>query len=125
MAHLVHCEAASRAGRPGEATRAMRRSADQIMMEAGWYVRLSRCAESLRLLREAESYARLAIAQGALNPAGHIQLAHVFMIAGDREMAVATVVKGIESGAIRPAAIRHHPELGTLADDPRIRAAMK
>lgn len=120
VAHLVHCEAASRAGRPDEAARAMRRSADQIMYDVGSYVRLSRCAESLQLLREAESYARLAMAQGALNPAGHVQLARVFMVSGDRDMAVTTLVGGIESGVIRPEIIRQDSVLAVLADDDRI-----
>lgn len=125
LAHLVHCEAASRAGLPREAARAMRRSADQIMSDAGWYVRLSRCAERLQQLPEAESYARLAIAQGALNPAGHIQLARVFMVSGERELAVTTLIKGIENGVIRPSNIRQDSELADLVDDPRIRAAMR
>ena len=124
LAHLVHCEAASRAGHTEEAARAMRRSADQIMNDVGSYVRLSRCAESLQLLREAESYARLAMAQGALNPAGHMQLARVFMVSGDPEMAVTTLVRGIESGAIRPSIIRQDAILSRLADDERIREAI-
>lgn len=125
LAHLVHCEAASRSGLPEEAARAMRRSADQIMRDAGWYVRLSRCAESLERLPEAESYARLAIAQGTLNPAGHIQLARVFVVSGDTDMAVTTLVKGIENGVIRPSIIRQDSVLVDLVDDPRIRAAMR
>lgn len=125
LAHLVHCEAASRTGLPDEAARAMRRSADQIMSDAGWYVRLSRCAESLERLAEAESYARLAIAQGALNPAGHIQLARVFMVSGDTDMAVTTLVKGIENGVIRPSIIRQDSVLAELLEDPRIRTSLR
>jgi len=125
LAHLVHCEAASRAGQPEEAARAMRRCGDQIMKDVGSYVRLSRCAESLQLLPEAESYARLAMAQGALNPAGHVQLAHVFMVAGDRDMAVTTLVKGIDSGIIRPSIVRQDSILAELIDDPRIADAIR
>ncbi|NNF03145.1 MAG: hypothetical protein HKN17_01660 [Rhodothermales bacterium] len=125
IAHLVHCEAASRAGRSDEAARAMRRSADQIMLDVAAYVRLSRCAESLEHMPEAESYARLALAQDALNPSGHVQLARVFMAAGDSDMAITTLVRGIESGAIRPAIIRQDSVLTELANEPRILQASR
>jgi predicted Zn-dependent protease len=124
-AHLVHCEAASRAGMREEAARAMRSSADQIMSDVTSYVRLSQCAQDLGLLREAESYARLAMAQGALNPAGHLQLARVFAAAGERDMAVTTLVKGLESGVLRASVIRQDHALAPLADDPRVRAALR
>ena len=124
-AQLVLCEAAARTGNDDEAATAMRRSADQIMNDVGAYVRLSECARRLGELTEAEAFARLAIAQGTMNPAGHLQLARVFVQMGARDKAITTLARGLENEVVRPSVVLQDPVLRELAGDERLAGLLR
>lgn len=120
-AHLLRCEAASLTGATDEAARALQLASNLFLQRINHYVRLSACAVSVGAHVRAESLARVAIAQDADDPRGHIQLARVFLAKDTPEpdAARAIVDRLIEESLVTRMAVMADSQLASLyLEDP-------
>lgn len=115
-AHLLLCEACTRAGIYEEALRALNRSADLLLDQSTYHVRLSRCAVSLGHLDAAEAYARTAVAGNTRDAAAYLQLARVFVLKKNPGKAVTVLERGMRSRVLRLSAIRRDSLLSPISD---------
>jgi predicted Zn-dependent protease len=115
-AHVLRCESGVVSGRAALANESLDTATDLIMGDVALYVRLSTCALELGQIRPAEALARLAMASGARDGRGHLQLARVFMRTGRAGSAETVLVQGLQERAVRAWDIRRDPLLAPLME---------
>ncbi len=120
-AHLILCETARRNGDRVLAERALAAAAELVLDDAALHVRLSWNAVLLGKLDEAESFARIAMASGAEEPAAYYQLARVFILKNQAADAVTVLAGGLRASLLDPAAIAADTVLVRIADHPDLK----
>ena len=105
-AQLLVCEAAIRSGEVDAALVGLNLSADLLLEQSTFHVRLSRCAIDLNEYDAAEAYARTALAGNARSAEANLQLARVFLITDEQEKAVTVLKRAIDAHILSTSVIR-------------------
>jgi Tfp pilus assembly protein PilF len=116
-AQLLVCEAAVRSGEVDAALVGLNLSADLLLEQSTFHVRLSRCAIDLNEYDAAEAYARTALAGNARSAEANLQLARVFVLVGENEKAVTVLERAIQSRVLSVRVIRKDPIFNDLVDE--------
>src|SRR5690606_27824545 len=101
-AHLILAEAAHAAGHEEMALVALGRAAEAepILTDASCHVRMSWLAADMDRLSWAEAFARTALALDARNPAPYYQLARVFVLQDQADLAAEVLAQGIRNSLL-------------------------
>lgn len=121
-AHLLVCEAAVRTNRNKMASEALYLSSDLLLGRPDLHIRLSQCAVDLGQLDDAEAYARIALAGHDMSAAAYLQLARVFVFAGQIQKSVTVLERGLKLGLVKPRQILGDDDLKELAENEELMA---
>lgn len=121
-AWILRAEACLDRGITDSATVALRRAARLTTDEPGDHARMSRLAQRLDLLDEAETYARVGLAMAPDDPSLHSRLAHVFVAQGRPNDAATLLARALQSGVYRPDLLTSDPVLAPLRNHPTLRS---
>ena len=124
-AHLILCEAARRNGDTALAERELASAAQLALDDAALHIRLSWNALLLGKLDSAESFARVAVNSEPDEAAAHYQLARVFILKDQSDVAAKVLIDGLKASILDPEVITADTILVRMVEHPDLRSLLE